>query len=106
MLKALITIIVVLIVVHRGIIILDYFFGVPNSLFRIESYLSYVLSVFFIGLLIMQKDVEIAPLYIAFSIYWIIQAIIDFIDYKYGEAQEEAEREEQEKKEEQEEKYN
>lgn len=100
MLTALIVIIAVLMISHRVITAIDYFLGIPVMFYRVEAYISYTIAVFSIGLTIMQRGEPINILYIILAIYWGIQALLDYLDYKYEiekKADEKMEQQEQEK---------
>ena len=83
MLTAVIATIAVLMVVHKLLTAITYFFDIPIYLFRIESYLAYVIAVFCIGSLLMVEDTIIKIILVALAILWIIQAVLNYFDYEY-----------------------
>ena len=83
MLTALVATIAGLMVIHKLLTAVNYFFSIPIYLFRIESYLAYVISVFCIGSLLMVEDAVIKIIMVALAILWIIQAVLNYFDYEY-----------------------
>ena len=83
MLAELIATIAALMVIHKLLTAINYFFDIPIFLLRIESYISYVIAVFCIGPLLMIEDTIIKIIMVALSIVWIIQAVLNYFDYEY-----------------------
>ena len=93
MITSLVTTIAVLIVIHRVLTAVDYFIGIPSVFYRIAGYIAYATTVFSIGSFIILRDEPIRILFIAFSVYWGIQAILDYLDYRYYGSSDNAEQE-------------
>ncbi len=87
MLKMLIISAVALMFIYQIITAIDYWYGIPIVFYKVEAYVAYLISVLFLGLAIVNRGEIVNIIFIAFIIYWLIQSIRDYIDYKY-EAQE------------------
>ena len=79
---------------------IDDWYGIPIIFYKVEAYVAYLISAFFLGLAIVNSGETVNIIFIAFIVYWLVKSIRDYIDYKYeaeeSEMQEDEEKPEQE----------